>query len=78
MFEFEQDKQPKQYLARHIVIGTTVETAQTGASPWKRGNMSPLPFEFQMVVDMCAGKTPLKGTIPHHQSYTTNDSEGAI
>ena len=60
MFEREgDDKQPKQYLGRHIVIATTVD-AQRGV---------PLPHDIQMVVDMHAGATPLTGTQPHHQSY---------
>jgi len=29
-------------------------------------------------VDMHAGKTPLTGTTRHHQSYATNEEEGAI
>jgi hypothetical protein len=31
-----------------------------------------------MVVDMHAGATPLTGTTRHHQSYASNDEEGAI
>jgi hypothetical protein len=69
MFEAEGgENQPKQYLGRHIVIATTVD-ARRGA---------PFPHEMHMVVDMCAGKTPLTGTTRHHQSYATNDEDGAI
>jgi uncharacterized protein YbjQ (UPF0145 family) len=68
MFMREAEKQPKQYLARHIVIATTVDTPQ----------LIKMPHDFQMVVDMHAGGTPLTGTIPHHQSYASNDREGAI
>jgi hypothetical protein len=68
MFEFERDKQPKQYLGRHIVIATTVD-ARPGV---------PFPHEIKMVVDMHAGSTPLTGTHRHHQSYASNDREGAI
>jgi hypothetical protein len=69
MFEREGDEnQPKQYLARHIVVATTVDA--------RRG--VPLPHEIRMVVDMHAGGTPLTGTTRHHQSYAANDSEGAI
>ncbi len=39
---------------------------------------TPLPHEFRMVVDMHQGKTPLTGTTRHHQSYASNDKEGAI
>ena len=68
---FEQEggeNQPRQYLARHIVIATTVDA--------RRGQ--PFPHEVKMVVDMHAGKTPLTGRRPHHQSYAVNESEGGI
>jgi Putative heavy-metal-binding len=71
MFERERDineQKVKEYLARHIVIATTVDA--------RRG--TPLPHEFKMVVDMCDGKTPLTGTSRHHQSYATNERDGAI
>jgi len=68
IFEQEGQNDLKRYLARHIVIATTVQ-AQLGA---------PVPHDIQMVVDMHAGKTPLTGTTRHHQSYASNDSEGAI
>jgi hypothetical protein len=71
MFEVEREQNErkfKEYLARHIVIATTVDA--------RRG--VPLPHDFKMVVDMHAGKTPLAGTSRHHQSYGTNESESAI
>lgn len=68
MFRREAEKQPKQYLARHIVIATTVDTP----------SLIKMPHDFHMVVDMHAGNTPLTGTTPHHQSYASNDQEGAI
>jgi len=69
MFEQEGDEnQPKRYLARHIVIATTVDA--------RRG--TPFPHEIKMVVDMHAGGTPLTGTTRHHQSYATNEEEGGI
>jgi hypothetical protein len=68
MFEREVEHQPKQYLARHIVVATTVD-ARPGV---------PIPHDIKMVVDAHAGETPLTGTTPHHQSYATNESEGAI
>ncbi|HQT83983.1 MULTISPECIES: heavy metal-binding domain-containing protein [Acidiphilium] len=69
MFEQEGgENQPKQYLARHIVIATTVDA--------RRG--TPIPHEIKMVVDMHQGATPLTGTTRHHQSYATNDQDGAI
>ena len=67
MFEFEQND-IKRYLGRHIVVATTVDA--------KRGQ--PLPHDIKMVVDMHAGSTPLVGRRPHHQSYASNDEEGAI
>jgi uncharacterized protein YbjQ (UPF0145 family) len=68
IFEREGANDSKRYLARHIVLGTTVD-AQRGR---------PIPHDIQMVVDMHAGKTPLTGTTRHHQSYASNDNEGAI
>jgi Putative heavy-metal-binding len=68
MFEREGQGNVKQFLARHIVVATTVDA--------KRG--TPLPHSVRMVVDMHAGSTPLVGTAPHHQSYQSNESEGAI
>lgn len=71
MFESETDRngqKQKQYLARHIVIATVID------QPRNR----PLPHDFQMVVDMHQGKTPLIGRKNHHQSYASNDEEGGI
>ncbi len=69
MYEREMgERQPRQYLARHIVIATTVDA--------RRG--VPIPHDIKMVIDMHAGATPLTGTTRHHQSYGTNDQEGAI
>ncbi len=69
MFEFEDGEgKPKRYLGRHIVIATTVEAT--------RG--TPFPHDIGMAVDMHAGGTPLKGTVPHHQSYASNEQEGGI
>ncbi len=68
IFRVERDGQPLQYLARHIVVATTVDTR-----PGK-----PFPHDIAMVVDMHAGATPLTGTSRHHQSYASNDQEGAI
>jgi hypothetical protein len=68
MFEREARNDRKEYLARHIVVATTVDA--------RRG--IPLPHDIKMVVDVHAGRTPLIGRTPHHQSYETNESEGAI
>ncbi|WP_044538610.1 heavy metal-binding domain-containing protein [Bradyrhizobium sp. LTSP885] len=68
MFEREGQNKQKQYLARHIVVATTVDA--------KRGTT--IPHEVRMVVDMHAGRSPLVGTAQHHQSYASNESEGAI
>jgi hypothetical protein len=69
MFEFEGDQnQPTRFLARQIVIATTVDT--------KRG--LPFPHDIRMVIDMHAGGTPLTGHDRHHQSYESNEEDGAI
>jgi uncharacterized protein YbjQ (UPF0145 family) len=67
MFERENQGQ-RQYLARHIVVATTVDARQG----------TTLPHNIEMVVDMHAGGTPLTGTAPHHQSYASNEVRGAI
>jgi hypothetical protein len=67
MFEDEVNDR-KRYLARHIVVATTVD-ARRGAA---------MPHDFRFVVDAHAGGTPLTGTKQHHQSYENNESEGAI
>jgi hypothetical protein len=67
MFEDEVNDR-KRYLARHIVVATTVD-AKRGAA---------MPHDFRFVVDAHAGGTPLTGTKQHHQSYENNESEGAI
>lgn len=69
MFEFEGgENKPKRYLGRHIVIATTVDARRS----------VPFPHEIQMAVDMHAGRSPLVGPKPHHQSYASNDEDGAI
>lgn len=68
MFEREGDRDTKQYLARHIVVATTVDA--------RRGK--PFPHPVNTVVDMHRGRTPLSGIRPHHQSYASNQSDGAI
>ena len=66
-FESEQSSR-KAYLARHIVVATTVDARKGDA----------FPHDVRIVVDLHAGKTPLTGTARHHESYELNDSEGAI
>ncbi|OYV24540.1 MAG: hypothetical protein B7W99_01815 [Rhodospirillales bacterium 20-58-10] len=67
MFEREANE-TKEYLARHIVVATVVDA--------RRG--TPFNHDIKMVVDIHDGKTPLTGTARHHQSYASNESEGAI
>ena len=67
MFESEQNER-KAYLARYIVIATVID--QMGAKA--------ITHDFRMVVDMRSGPSPLTGTTRHHQSYESNESEGAI
>ena len=68
MLEGEDQRNGKQYLARHIVVATTVD-AKRGAG---------LAHQVKIVVDLHAGATPLVGTTPHHQSYSSHETEGAI
>jgi uncharacterized protein YbjQ (UPF0145 family) len=66
-FESEQNNR-KAYLARHIVVATTVDARPGDA----------IPHDVRIVVDLHAGKTPLTGTARHHESYQLDDTEGAI
>jgi hypothetical protein len=68
MFEGESQNNGRAFLARHIVVATVVDA--------KRGTS--IPHDIKIVVDMRDGGTALTGTIPHHQSYASNDAEGAI
>jgi uncharacterized protein YbjQ (UPF0145 family) len=68
MLEGEGRSGRKSYLARHIVVATTVDARRASA----------LPHDIRMVVDVRAGGTPLVGTKRHHQSYASNEEEGAI
>jgi uncharacterized protein YbjQ (UPF0145 family) len=68
ILERENEQGPKAYLARHIVVATTVDA----------GPAVPMHHEITMALDMRGPSTPLTGTTPHHQSYATNDDEGAI
>ncbi|WP_051622441.1 heavy metal-binding domain-containing protein [Acidocella facilis] len=71
IFEVERDygqQKIKEYLARHIVVATTVDA--------RRGTK--LPHDVVMMVDMRDGFSPLTGTAAHHQSYATNQTDGAI
>jgi uncharacterized protein YbjQ (UPF0145 family) len=68
LFQSENERGPNSYLARHIVVATTVDA----------GPAVPIHHDIALVLDMHAGRTPLTGTTRHHQSYTANDHEGAI
>ena len=68
MFAVEADKQPTQYLARHIAVATTVDA----------GPAVSMTHDVTLAVDMHASPSPLTYTNPHHQSYNSNDQEGAI
>lgn len=65
----EVEKQPDQYLGRHIVIGTVVQT--------RPGD--PIPHPIRTVVDMRDDLSPLVQTRPsHHNAYASNEREGSI
>jgi hypothetical protein len=88
MLEFEGQNDQKRYLGRQIVIATTVDTPTRDAPrvtmPWgdpswvvrKRGVS--FVHDIKMMVDMRSGPTPLTGHVRHHQSYASNEEEGAI
>jgi uncharacterized protein YbjQ (UPF0145 family) len=67
MFEREEGE-TKKFLARYIVIATVVDQMEANA----------ISHDVRMCVDMRSGQTPLSGASHHHQSYYSNESEGAI
>ena len=64
----EVDKQPDQYLGRHIVIGTVVQT--------RPGEV--VPHAIESVVDMRDELSPLIRAGGGRTQYKTNEREGAI
>jgi hypothetical protein len=87
MFRIESDKQPRRFLGRQIVVATTVDAPKArkpanmpwGPPPWGESKARPaVPHDIGIVVDMHAGRTPLTRHSVHHQSYSSNESEGAI
>ncbi|HEX4736907.1 MAG TPA: heavy metal-binding domain-containing protein [Allosphingosinicella sp.] len=67
----ERDKQPPNYLGRHIVIGTVVDTPPR----------LDFPFEVEPVIDMRDDLSPLRDpAVPRHSSYEADitDQEGGI
>ena len=88
---FEIEGEPKRYLARHIVVATTIDEKRSRTErKFSRARTDhakrvlqhrgdPIPFEVAMMVDMCAGTTPLQARgAKHHQSYASNEEEGLI
>lgn len=87
MFKIEADKQPPRFLGRQIVVATTVDAPKPskpanmpwGPPPWGESKArAAVPHEIGMVIDLHAGRTPLTGRARHHQSYASNEKEGAI
>ena len=82
LFKIETDNQGKRFLGRQIVVATVVDAPKPTKPtnmPWGESKARPaVPHEIGMVVDMHAGRTPLTGHTRHHQSYASNEREGAI
>lgn len=88
MFKVEgDDNRPTRFLGRQIIVATTVDAPKParpanmpwGAPPWEESKAPPaVPHEIGMVVDVHAGRTPLTDRPRHHQSYASNEQEGAI
>jgi len=82
LFRIEANDQ-RQFLGRQIVVATTVDTPRRGKAaggPWDNGPKAgpAIPHDIGIVVDMHAGGTPLTGRARHHQSYGSNERDGAI
>ncbi len=87
MFKIERDKQPTRYLGRQIVVATTLDAPRRqrpASMPWgappSDGSKPPaaVPHAVGMVLDLHADGTPLTRHTAHHQSYASNEKEGAI
>jgi hypothetical protein len=65
-----------QYESR--ALGELWERLRTQAHQVDARRAAPLPHDVRIVVDLRAGDTPLTGHTPHHESYRSNESEGAI
>jgi hypothetical protein len=60
---------PERFLARHIVIGTVIDSKRYAS----------FPYDIRPVVDMRDDLSPLLSDRPHgHNAYSTNEEEGAI
>ena len=68
-FKIERDKQPTDYLFRHIIVGTVVDKPNL----LDRSPIRDHSLDTKIVVDMHAGKSPLNGQNVHHQSYASNE-----
>ena len=86
MFKIEANNQ-KRFLGRQIVVATTVDAPKPvkpvnmpwGPPPWGESKARPaVPHDIAIVVDMHAGRTPLTRRTNHHQSYASNEQDGAI
>jgi len=87
LFKIEGGNQGQRFLGRQIVVATTVDAPKPrkpanmpwGPPPWGESKARPaVPHEIGMVIDLHAGRTPLTGRARHHQSYASNEREGAI
>lgn len=66
MLAHKAPKESTRYLARTIVIATTVDTPL----------QTVIPHDFQMVIDMHTGKTPLAGPPQEYQPHTSGEADG--
>jgi hypothetical protein len=67
LFKIERDKQPPQFLGRHIVVGTVIHD---------RPSATNAPIEISTVVDMRDDESPLLSPRPHgHNAYPVDDEE---
>jgi hypothetical protein len=87
MFKIEASGQAPRFLGRQIVVATTVDAPKSrkpanmpwGPPPWGESKARPaVPHEIGMAIDLHAGGTSLSGRPRHHQSYASNDRQGAI
>ncbi len=70
LIKLEREKQPPQFLGRHIVVGTVIHDHRS---------VTNAPLEIATVVDMRDDESPLLSTRPHgHNAYSSNEEDGPI
>ncbi len=70
LLKIERDKQPPQFLGRHIVVGTVIHTRRSATNA---------RIDVKTVVDMRGDVSPLVSARPHgHNAFPSNEQDGPL